>query len=456
MTFKIPEWDSNDTNSIEPSQGLKEDGFAANDALPAATFNWLMRQNGINWSLVDRMRVSLFQAGTKVLPSLNLDGASGLARIAGPAYPTQTDNMWITSQVSLPAASESLSVGRFTRSQQRGNTPSPVTEEGVIQTLIGAGTVSHFDARISVCGFSGSNSGSDVDDDRLFIVATNKDLANDSRRIFEIGSRTTSTTFLSTGPAWATTAGVLANLAGYNRYLRIAYVPQTTENIRAFPLGASDYGLTVNSNLFNGGETSRIAGSPFGTVVYDVAAVGGLLTSWHPEASPTSPVYQSTGSNLESVLESAAGVDFDGSKNVRFDWDGMLGEWRGVASIGQDLGDERLYYLVRNPSVNPHTGWEIVRELGLTDDSVKVSGEFAEPVDEILAVNGVLYTANRGLRFARVNAIFGTGAILVANIDQGANINATLAKGRLRSHKLVICRGKIYLCGRTLVEIPIL
>lgn len=49
MAIEIPEWDSNNTNSIEPAAGLKTDGFEANDALPAATFNWLHRQNALNW-----------------------------------------------------------------------------------------------------------------------------------------------------------------------------------------------------------------------------------------------------------------------------------------------------------------------------------------------------------------------------------------------------------------------
>ena len=50
MAFKVPKWDENNTNSVEPAAGLKTDGFEANDALPAATFNWLHRQNGINWA----------------------------------------------------------------------------------------------------------------------------------------------------------------------------------------------------------------------------------------------------------------------------------------------------------------------------------------------------------------------------------------------------------------------
>ena len=459
MAFKVPKWDENNTNSIEPAVGLQTDGFEANDALPAATFNWLHRQNGLNWAVIKELFPLLIKSGVQVHPS-TYKSSSADTRAPGPTCPTLFDDLWIVSSGVVPAGTgEELTISRVPLGH---NLPDPLTPSlglGRGQDL--QSTLSGYSILLSaqsVCGHSGPHSGAADDDDRLFAMSTSKDLSVSNRVLSVVTDRSTRLSTVSFGPPWATSTNISGNRVGYNRFTRTAYIQNAASTVRAYPLGAADYNITLPSLTPGGG---RANGNPLGVLFYELVSTSGELeTSFFPDSDPSTPVNNLTGSNLGGLVD-AETASTPASRRARITWDDVNACWWAVVSAGESDSTLTTFLLRNDSPTTPHTGWVLERQLfQYSSDPTIVDGFTLTPnlsSSDLICVNGTLYSYTVHGNILDVGAIvqgeYAKLASLSVRSDPSVSAYANVATTPMG---FVVCGGSLYVTANSLVKIPIL
>ena len=357
MAFKVTKWDENNTNSVEPAAGLKTDGFEANDALPAATFNWLMRQNGVNWASVERDARAMQRLSVQWhRPGTPQSDSDAFAHTVWPVF---------GSGICFVAYLGDSPWGRFQREDiyiPNGGASGATHRTASADTLSGS-----FAADTSL----ETSASALCPDGRFFCLAIDAFNNNSSRRLITKADVTGSTTTVA---AWQTSGAAILR-CGLNKFLNTAYVQGLTSTKALFVYEPGDMsGTEINTTVLLPAATSlRLpVGSPSGTAFYDNTEL-----HWLPDAGTDTTV-----SDLDLTLPSFSSFGGSGGGGVRLSYDEENEVWVAVARYVDTDTATRLVVQVTDKST-PDGDWSVV--LNTT------SGEVLDSGFNVLAHAGNLY-----------------------------------------------------------------